>query len=647
MATFTDIYKNQLKSKGVLNSLGSSVVARTKERMDPRNILFGGKGIFAATGQKIFGQGYKAIPSKSLEKETPSIGNVEIIDLLQKNNDRLSIIAKNTMPLRAIARDMNVMRQNTVKLVKLAGGDAATKADMFFRKQGEEEQAYENALAKEGTKPEPVSSKDKADKKGFLQSLFSPLLSIATMIAGKMSKILNPVLEMFTMIKGVFSSPLKIMLSLGNVILKGGKFLIGQMFRLLLPFLTNPVVLGLLGAAAIAWLVKYLVDKASPEQNDKTAKGLVDAGSGDTAVAREIMALTENTDENIVERRRQNLLANRSGDEKSALWWRDTDLAKKYLEKIGFDPATGLTKSEKESGFTGLDENGKPIKKVVKPTTTTQPAVVPQVPAPPSSAPTPAAVSPSAAGGQTTSPQAVPTISPSNGSSLNVTQTDYSTQTDSMKRMGNMKKVVGAVFHHTGGDSVSGAVATLKQRKLSYHYIIDKKGNIHQLLPDGAIGYHTTDSDKNGIKGVGNMNTIGIAMTASDDSAVTPEQIQAAQALNNQLAQKYGYNPKAVFGHGEVSKHKSPSEGQKAVAAIRSDGSPSLASNGPSTGQQVASGSTQLADGRNASSSQGTTVTNINNEKPGSQRTQTTQAAASPYNPDMNGLLTSVKLALG
>ena len=128
MATFTDIYKNELKSKGVLSSLGSAVVGRTKERMDPRNILFGGKGMFAATGQKIFGKGFSAIPKK-LEKEESS-SNEEIVGLLKDNGDRLNVIGKNTMPLRAIARDMNVMRQNTVKLVKLAGGNAATKAEI-------------------------------------------------------------------------------------------------------------------------------------------------------------------------------------------------------------------------------------------------------------------------------------------------------------------------------------------------------------------------------------------------------------------------------------------------------------------------------------------------------------------------------------
>ena len=628
MATFTDIYKNELKSKGVLSSLGSAVVGRTKERMDPRNILFGGKGMFAATGQKIFGKGFSAIPKK-LEKEESS-SNEEIVGLLKDNGDRLNVIGKNTMPLRAIARDMNVMRQNTVKLVKLAGGNAATKADMFFRKQGEEEKAYENALKKEGTKPEPVAG-EKEDKKSWLQSLFSPLLTIATTIAGKLSKILTPVLDMFGMIKNVFSSPLKILLSLGGTILKAGRFLIGQMFRLLLPFLTNPIVLGLLGAAAIAWLVKYLIDTASPEANQQTAEGMANA-MNDAALPTAIMEAASQTSD--VERRRQNLLANRSGDDKSLLFWKDIDLQKKYLEKIGFDNQTGLTKAERDAGFTSIDSEGKPIKP--KPT-----------PASPESS-SPAPVAPAPAPATKPSDTAPAPVSSVPSAPLNIKQTDFSTQTEAMKNRGMMKKVVGAVFHHTGGDSVSGAIATLKQRKLSYHYIIDKKGNIHQLLPDGAVGFHTTESDKNGIKGVGNSNTIGIAMAAADDKSVTPEQVQAAQALNSMLAKKFGYNPKAVFGHGEISTHKSADEGKTVVSSIRNnENSPALAAANPSTGSQVATGSTQVADAKASSGSNETTVTNVTNKKASQQPSGQQQATASPHNPDMNGLLLSKKAAFG
>jgi hypothetical protein len=135
-----------------------------------------------------------------------------------------------------------------------------------------------------------------------------------------------------------------------------------------------------------------------------------------------------------------------------------------------------------------------------------------------------------------------------------------------MRDYGEMKDVNGAVIHHTGGGSMSGAIETLKQRGLSYHYMIDKNGTVKQLIPGKGIGYHA---------GYGpNQSTFGIALVAEDDSKVTPEQIQAAANLNTNLASKYGYNSKNVFGHGEISAGKMASEGKTVVDFItRSSGS--------------------------------------------------------------------------
>lgn len=57
----------------------------------------------------------------------------------------LQILAKNSMSIPWMARDINVLRQNMIKLVKLKGGkDASTnKADMWFLKEDERETALE------------------------------------------------------------------------------------------------------------------------------------------------------------------------------------------------------------------------------------------------------------------------------------------------------------------------------------------------------------------------------------------------------------------------------------------------------------------------------------------------------------------------
>ncbi len=170
MASFTDIYKQELKGKGVLSSLGSAALKRTKERLDPRNMLFGGTGILSATGQKIFGKGYSAINRAPVGKKIAESGELksEALNSLlvssQRQEAQLTIIAKNTMNSNAMARDMNVMRQNIMKLVTISGGKASRGADMFFKDKDAREAAYESQFKKTynapSTSPSPAPKAD-------------------------------------------------------------------------------------------------------------------------------------------------------------------------------------------------------------------------------------------------------------------------------------------------------------------------------------------------------------------------------------------------------------------------------------------------------------------------------------------------------
>jgi len=81
----------------------------------------------------------------------------------------IKIIAKNSMALPGMARDMNVLRQNMVKLVKLKGGKSRGAADAYFLKEDERERALESQKLKAG-KPTPATSK-KEDEGGLLAKL--------------------------------------------------------------------------------------------------------------------------------------------------------------------------------------------------------------------------------------------------------------------------------------------------------------------------------------------------------------------------------------------------------------------------------------------------------------------------------------------
>ena len=129
------------------------------------------------------------------------------------------------------------------------------------------------------------------------------------------------------------------------------------------------------------------------------------------------------------------------------------------------------------------------------------------------------------------------------------------------------KTTDGAIYHHTGGRSLSAAVNTLKARGLAYHYMIDRDGSIVPFMPDNAVAYHAGPTDKN--PKFGNWNTLGIAAVANNNDDLTKEQLAAAVKLNQQLSSKFGFGSQNIFGHGQVTSRKMADEGAGMVKAIQ------------------------------------------------------------------------------
>jgi hypothetical protein len=202
---------------------------------------------------------------------------------------------------------------------------------------------------------------------------------------------------------------------LGLLDLLGGASVLKDLGKIL-SFFAGGLGLALLtGVGLAAILLKLLYDDKNA---DETTKGILAAGDVGEA-NKQMMEVVENTSD--IEKRKQNLLADRPSNKKSLLPWKDPELQQKYLTEIGFDEKTGLTASEKNQGFTGIDEKGKPVKKEIK--STTSPAETStEVPAQSSTnaaaktessstTPTPASTSttvPSAETSQSTATSAVP-----------------------------------------------------------------------------------------------------------------------------------------------------------------------------------------------------------------------------------------------
>lgn len=142
--------------------------------------FFGGDDIFSAYMR---GRLNKKDPTKDGEKQEGDSGTSptkDSGDLGAESIAVLNIIAKNSMSLPGIARDMNVLRQNLVKLVKLQPGGkekARTKADAWFLREDERETALEVQKNKEMEKGKKVAGATQPEEKGgFLEGILGSIM---------------------------------------------------------------------------------------------------------------------------------------------------------------------------------------------------------------------------------------------------------------------------------------------------------------------------------------------------------------------------------------------------------------------------------------------------------------------------------------
>ena len=276
MSRLAEIYKSE-KSKdgGLLSTFGK----RLAEKYDPRQLV-DQQGLLAtmmpflktysATSGKSKGIS-SGLKSSSMSPEniiSANLGSSELITI-QKNTE---ISAKNSMVLPSMARDMNVMRQNIVKMVKLSGGTPSTKADAFFLKSKERESLYESKFGKKESTSPTKTGETESKKEGG--SFFGDLLKglaiagiVAAMVKGiseyfsneEFRNSVNRILEnIFTPIKDLMSEHWgKLAIGIAAAFPLQTISALSFAFKTLIPLLTGPV--GLIAALGLA--TKLMLDK--------------------------------------------------------------------------------------------------------------------------------------------------------------------------------------------------------------------------------------------------------------------------------------------------------------------------------------------------------------------------------------------------
>ena len=175
--------------------------------------MFGGDDIFSAMIRSKLG--VKGKPEK--DKAPEKMGGAEMSG---DSAVLLKVIAKNSMALPGMARDMNVLRQNVQKLVKLKGGKSRGAADAFFLKEDERERALEAQRMKAGgAETTPTAATPSGDKEGGM------LDSIMSMFSGNFMTSIKSIFNVKSLMK-IFSKvflPLAIIGTLFSGITAGFK----------------------------------------------------------------------------------------------------------------------------------------------------------------------------------------------------------------------------------------------------------------------------------------------------------------------------------------------------------------------------------------------------------------------------------------
>jgi len=146
MARLAEIYKQEIKTGG---SFGTAMSKGLGEKIDTRQI-FDRSGVVATMFPAL--KSYRATPGQA---KTPTAASS--LPSLSMDTSQLSLIteatkitAKNSIVLPSMARDMYLLKQNIVKLVKGSGQTPQTKAGDWLSRQMARESSYESKMKSAG-----------------------------------------------------------------------------------------------------------------------------------------------------------------------------------------------------------------------------------------------------------------------------------------------------------------------------------------------------------------------------------------------------------------------------------------------------------------------------------------------------------------
>lgn len=173
MATLASVVrKYQQQGQGKAGALTSGASDILKEMIDPRRFLFKSDGIMTTLFPSLRAFKAKGAGEKGDLLSSGSSAATPVLSEILINSE---ITAKNTAVLPMMGRDMNVMRQGILKLVKLQGGTQRDKADRFFMSARDREALYESQFGKRTGKSITPTKQEGKEKESILTKILKGL----------------------------------------------------------------------------------------------------------------------------------------------------------------------------------------------------------------------------------------------------------------------------------------------------------------------------------------------------------------------------------------------------------------------------------------------------------------------------------------
>ena len=115
-------------------------------------------------------------------------------------------------------------------------------------------------------------------------------------------------------------------------------------------------------------------------------------------------------------------------------------------------------------------------------------------------------------------------------------------------------KIQAIILHHTGKGGLKAAKSWIKNKKsqVSYHYIIDRNGDIYHLVKEANKAWHAGKSKLNGKSNV-NPFSIGIAFVSNGVDKYTPDQYDSSAWLCSVIKKKYTILNNWIVGHKTIA----------------------------------------------------------------------------------------------